>query len=297
MFNRSSKCAGAVLMLLLAFSQPAIAQTGNATDTVYWPGYVATYVPLSLFLPQSLRPACKLLTEGDLIPAENAFATELRFHPNDLAAYVGYLQAARGHRDVLLQKYEQEAKASESPVAAFKLAMLAYYQLGEQWHDYSPARATQKRYLASLASWGFQRAFSQTQEPIAGFMLAGSVPYLKPAPGKNDLGIYEVMLKSLGGRTVYQAYLQAKNGNWEAPQPPIPLLSKDKLAIFKMIVGMIYSQHGGQRGVVTGHHVSGQLIYQTTYAPLTAEQEQAMAYLKEWSRRIGAAIKADKPTQ
>jgi len=78
---------------------------------------------------------------------------------------------------------------------------------------------------------------------------------------------------------------------------PIPLLSKDKLAIFKMIVGMIYSQHGGQRGVVTGHHVSGQLIYQTTYALLTAEQEQAMAYLKEWSRRIGAAIKADKPTQ
>ncbi len=282
------------ILFSLAFviSHPASAQTGQATDTVYWPGYVTAYVPLSLFLPQSLHPACNQLMQGDLAAAENAFATEIRLHPDDLAAYVGYLQAAHGHRDDLLPKYEQEAKRSKSPVSAFKLGVLAYYTLGEEWHDYSPAQATEKQRLANLASWGLQNAYSQTQEPITGFMLVGAAPYLK-LDGSN---LYERMLKSLGGKAIYQTYLQAKKDNWTSPQPPIPQLSKDNLAIFKMIVGMIYSNDGGRRGVVTGHYVNGQFVYHTTYDPLTTEQERAMAYLKQWSQRIKSAIEADKPT-
>jgi len=293
MLNGSWKSISVLCLLALVLSLPASAQTGNAVDTVYWPGYVTTYVPLSLFLPQSLRPACNQLIQGDLAAAENAFATEIRLHPDDLAAYVGYLQAARGHRDALLQRYQQEAENSESPVNAFKLGVLAYYELGERWHDYSPARATEKQQLARIASREFRHIFNQTQEPIVGFMLAGAAPYLKQPLGENGSAIYEGMLKSLGGKPIYQAYLQAKNDNWAAPQPPVPKLSKGKLAIFKMIVGMIYSQNGGQRGVISGHYVNGQLVYQTTYDPLTAEQEQAMTYLKQWSRRISAAIKAD----
>ena len=121
MFVGSWKTVCILLFLAFVISHPASAQTGQATDNVYWPGYVTASVPLSLFLPQSLRPACNLLTKGDLTSAENAFAAEIRLHPDDLAAYVGYLQATHGHRADLLQNYEQEAKRSKSPVSAFKL--------------------------------------------------------------------------------------------------------------------------------------------------------------------------------
>ena len=140
-----------LVVILIYFAiiilQPASAQTGQATDNIYWPSYVTYYVPLSLFLPQSLHPACSQLIEGDLPQAEDAFKTEIRLHPDDLAAYLGYLQAARAHRDGLLEGYEQAAKKNASPANAFKLGILAYYKLGEEWHNYSPEQAIEKQKL------------------------------------------------------------------------------------------------------------------------------------------------------
>ena len=53
---------------------------------------------------------------------------------------------------------------------------------------------------------------------------------------------------------------------------------------------MIYSQNGAQRGIVNGHYVNGQIVYQTTYLPLSPEQNKEMAYLIQWSYRISDVI-------
>lgn len=283
----------AVVLLSLALGQAAQAQNGVATDEVYFPGYAAVGgVSLAAFVPQSLRPACAALQNGDLASAEKAFAEEMRHRPGDMAAVIGYLQAARSHRDALLGPYLQEETASHSPAAHFKLGVLAFYMFGarRQHGQAETAKQPEVLRLKTIAAANLQSALDRAQDPVVGFLVADAAAYIKLSlPGGSDLGLYEAMLKQFGGSTVYHEYLTAKSNDWDVPQPPLPKMPPAKLRALRYIIGGIRSENGGIRGTVTQRVVDGRVVYDTKYSTYTPAQERAMAYLGEWGHRLAAA--------
>ncbi len=277
------KWLGAFLLCLWAVSGTS-AQAAPLAKRVFMPGYIDYPVSLALFLSPKMRPACETLQKGNLTAARKAFASEILQHPNNLAAYVGLLQATSSQEYAeLLPQYVNQAELSSLSADEFKLGVLAWYMLLERRQEGAGKEETEMRKLAELARRGLTRAYSGTQAPIAGFTLAFAFTDIG---GKNPLPLYEDMLKRMAGERVYGVYMRAKNNGWVGQQPPIPRLSRNDLLILYGVVRKIWSKNSGRGGAISTRIVNGKTIHETVWAPYTPLQQRAMAYLRQWYDHI-----------
>lgn len=275
------------LLLLVLISTGALAQSGQPTDNVYYPGYVAYKFPVVWLVRPDLRPACGALQRNDLVTAEEAFRQGVGRHPDDLAAYLGLLQAARGVRDTYLTDYQQDAKNEDTAPNNFKLGVLALYMFGERLTDYRSQAKSEKQKLAKIAREALERAYDLRPDPIVGFTLADAYALM----GKgNPIPLYEDTLKRTGGESVYRAYLHAKSSGWADKQPPIHKMPSKDLLILQRAVASIYSQTGGRSGLVITRVVDGKETVRTNLPAYSSVQKRGMAYLYTWFQRIGAAV-------
>lgn len=294
--RRFAACSkfSAMLILLMLVASVASAQVRLPTDSVYFPGYVNSEVPLALFVPPHLSPACVALQKGNLNVAEKAFAREIQQRPNNLAAHIGLLQAVRGRRDALLPQYQQEAARTGSATDEFKLGLLAWYLLGQIWQDHSKEAQSEKQKLKETARRGLTQAYQRTLSSVAGFTLVSAYGYLG-ANGGAAVELYEDMLRHLVGDSTYRFYQQTKQNKWTGQQPPVPKLSHNELLILQEVVGELYSENSVRYGRGETRIVNGKMRHiDKGVEPYTPPQQKARAYLGQWWRRIKEAAEKSK---
>ncbi len=262
------------------------------TDGVYFPAYVEYPDPLSDFVPPYLHQTCDMLKAGNLPVAEKAFAEEMRKHPDDLAAIIGFLQAAHGHRDGLLPQYRKEFATNPTPANQFKLGLLEFYMYGE-YELHSPFSAYTMK-LRKLAWANLYAAYKHTGDPAVGLIVSWAGIYI----GQGGANINEEIMHRLGGDTVYQAYIWAKEHHWIAPQPPIPHLPLLKLRLFAFVVSEIRADDATRSSPTVRKMVNGVAhSYAAPLPPFTQEQKRAMAFLGEWHRRIYSVVQKEMKKQ
>lgn len=274
------------LLLLMDVTAGNKSAPPKLTDGVYFPGYVLYPAPLSEFVPPYLHQACERLMSGDLPLAEKAFAQEIRHHPNDLGAILGFLQAAHGHRDGLLPQYQQDVIKNPTPANHFKLGVLAWYMFGDlgQHSDNSAAAQLKWKMLQRLAWDNLEIAYKRTGDTVAGLTISFASIYLGHGL---RVDFYEDMIRRLGGESVYRAYLTAKQDHWIASQPPIPHLPYSSLKTFAFLVSEIRACDAARSSPTLRRIVNGVVYsYAAPLPPFTPEQKRAMAFLGEWDRRI-----------
>lgn len=272
------------LALLLALSTSVSAdKDATLTDAVYHPGYASNKTILDLFLPASLKEANGNLKSGNLSASEKDFGLEISRHPDDLAAYVGLLQASRGKRDTLFPQYQTDEKSSPNLTNEFKLGVLAFYLFGEGLQSSSPSSAREQM-LADVSRKGLQKAYEMSHSPLIGFVLADALDY---TPGNsNNLVLFEDMLKHVGGPTAFQDYLTAKNSHWSTPLPSSAGCSKSDLLILSRIASNLRSQVSMTEGTVEETVVNGQKTITFGPGTYTQDQEKGMLYLHSWREQL-----------
>ncbi len=283
-----------LLGMAACMEMQAAAQTTYGWEQASYPGYVSEYTPLSLFVAPVLLPACDALQKRDLAKAEQIFAAETRQHPNNLAAWLGLLQAARDHRDQWMPKFMTEVRTSPTATNHFKLGLLSWYQYVEKSFAASPKAdpnmsLKERQQRRDTARENLEAAYRMTHAPVAGFSLAASCDDLRG----HATPIYEDMLQRLGGTGVYQTYLRAKQNDWQGEQPPIPKLPRNDLLIMDRMAAFLRSQNSLRYHIMKQHIVNG---HETTIdegpEPYTPVQVQARAYLDIWRTRLKAAANA-----
>lgn len=267
----------ALLVLLCLVSAPAV-WAFRPTDFVYFPSCVSYRVALKTFSAPSMASACDLLKQERLTEAEPLFRAQTQKHPEDLVAWIGFLQAARGHRDQLLPRYQQEAAAAPTEVNEFKLGLLAFYMYGEVYMNIGKPPT-----LSNLAREHLERAYEMTYSPIAGLVLASCNWYTHPDHSRQ---VYEDMILHLAGVGVYQDYVQARDHNWAGPSPDVPLLSRDKMYGVRYAVGYLIFMGSGRIVTTETRRINGKDVRITRKSPLTTSQERKSSYLSQWLDRI-----------
>jgi len=253
----------ALLVLICLVSAPA-AWAFRPTDFVYFPGCVSYRVALKTFSAPGMAPACDLLKQERLTEAEPLFRAQTQRHPDDLTAWIGFLQAARGHRDQLLPQYQQEAAASPTEANEFKLGLLAFYMYGETYTNLGKPPT-----LPNLAREHLKRAYEMTYSPVAGLALASCHWYTHPDHSRQ---VYETMIFRLAGEKIYQDYVHARDHNWAGPQPDVPLLSRDKMYGVRYAVGYLIFIDSGRIVTTETRRVNGRNVKITRESPLTPFQ-------------------------
>lgn len=283
-----------MLLLAVCFQVRADGQSKNDWEAPYYRGYVGYKTPLSLFVAPTLLPACAALERHDLATAEQAFAMEVQQHPDNLAAWLGLLQATRGHRDGWLPRFMAEVKTNPTAANHFKLGLLAWYQYAEKAYPGEPTAdlkmsADEKQRRRDMAREHLEAAYRMTYALVAGFSLAGGYDYLRG----NAKSIYEDMLQRLGGTGVYQTYLRAKQNGWEGEQPPIPKLSRTDLLLMSRMVAFLWSENSGRGWRLEQRVVNGKMeLIDPGPPPYTAVQKQGELFLGKWKERLKAAANA-----
>lgn len=278
------------------YSAAASVEILKPVDNVYYPGYIDVGIPLSTFAPARLKPVCDSLIKGDDVTATNSFKEEIDQHPNDFAAYIGYLQSIGHGRDILLKSYKQEAKNNPSAVNTFKLGVLALYLSGENMRSISMQPENNPRDLGQLAVQNLNAAYKHSQLPITGFVLASSYFPLLPAQtttSEQPLPIYESLLKQMSGKKIYLEYLHARNNHWNASEPDVPNLTKQNLEIFRYIIGGIRANNGIRYTSSSSKMVNGKWQIVTKLSQYTNQQLLAMKFLQTWKDKINKKISAE----
>ena len=284
-----------LFLILLFFLWPALVmgQIRQPTEAVD-PGFINYSALLSLFVSPKLLPACEALKKGNLSEAETAFAAAVKQNPDDLAARLGLLQAAKDRRHAWLLKYRREAQEHPSAANDFTVGVLAWYNFAEKAFDSSKDAEEAKKQLAQLARSSLQRAYAVTHLPIVGMTLTNAYDYIQG----DSVALCEDMLKKIGGIGVYNAYSYAKKNGWRDQRPPIPTLSGNNLGILASVVKKLWSKNSGQVGISETRRVNGQLVTELKgFQPFTPEQNRARAFLDEWIKRLNAAADAMPPQQ
>lgn len=273
------------MTILVVFACVLLAPAARAlrpTDSVYFPGYVSFRVALKTFSTPDMAQACDLLEQGRLTEAERLFQAQTQKHPDDLTSWIGFLQAARGHRDQLLPQYEKEAADSHTAASEFKLGLLAFYMYGEKYMNLD-----QPPTLSNLAREHLKQAYEMTYSPVAGLALASCHWYTHPSHSRQ---VYEDIILHLAGAQVYQAYVHAKSQGWVGPQPEVTALSRDKMYGVRYAVGYLIAFGSGQIVTTRAITVNGKEKKITTLTPLTVSQENQRTYLRLWRDRIIAVM-------
>lgn len=286
-----------ILLLTLAllacfFVSAAYAQVEKPTDNVYFPGYVMEAAhPLASFVPETLHPACATLMQGDFAAAAISFQPYVTSHPDELAPWIGYLQAIRGKRNALLPLYQKQAASKPTVANEFKLGVLAFYLFGERYTDGTKQGQARKTMLARLAQESLTEAYHLSHDPAVGFMLQASYDYTSHYVKKTGdrLALSEDMIKSVGGEQVYRFYLQAKAHDWSGPPPPLPPLSRDKLVILRYIVGDRWAANSAIRSIVDTTYTNGKVQNTERVIPNSPAMTKASAYFGQWRQQLVAA--------
>lgn len=236
----------------------------------YIPGYVDYPTEISFFAPPGLVTACDALKRGEYDVARPIFANEIRLHPGDFAASLGFLQTASEQWNRLLPLYQKAVKEHDGAANEFRLGVLAWYIQGSPSVGFNMAKAGKRQQLARVARRGLQRAYELSHAPIVGFTLAYAYGYIGGGDGK---GLYEDMLGRVGGEDGYSAYLNAKKSNWVGPQPPIPDYDRHRLLVTREIVGEIWADYGTL----------------LNDKPVYPDGQPAIKFLDEWRVRLKTA--------
>ena len=261
-------------------------------DHAYVPGYVDEgYISLTVFLPSRLDGAVKMLQKHQFAKAEPAFAQEMKAHPGDLAAVLGYLQSIPGRWDALMPEYRREAQAHPHSVTAlFKLGVLASYIFGERGYPTSDDAPPEAHKLLKYRWKSLETAYKIGHDPVVGFTIACTA-FMSALGGYPK--IYEDILRRMGGPTIWRVYDHAKKAGWRGEQPTIPQLAVKQLHIFRLAVGEIWKLYSCRTFTATDRHlING--VWHITWKenPMPPLQKRAFNYLSKWRDRLNEAIKA-----
>ena len=282
------------LILTVAGSMHCCANHIFQTDSVYVPGYVDFALTLDEFLPKSMAPACQDLEQGNLKDAEPKFATALKKEPDDPALIIGFLQAARGHRDALLNSYVQAERASHSEGNEFRLAVLAYYMIDERWDkgQPSPAHALEINNLSKITVDNMSAAYRQATSPVVGFFMLntqGVVHYDVPGDHQSDLAD---ILRRFAGRQMYNQYTSAKSHGWRVSTPQIPQVTHNQLQTARIVIGYMWAW--GKNRSTLYHEVSGKYVSTDTTPKKTTTEKDMYDFLGRWRKVLISALQSRK---
>lgn len=281
-------------------------------DFVYSRGYVLyPNFPISLFVPKYLQSACESLKNDDIESAKNLFSKEMKKNPDDFGAIIGFLQTQQDQWEKLLPQYEQEATLNPTASNEFKVGVLAYYILEKNLYRYegmvmkrdpknphhfysfgtipSKQLIAERKQITDIARHGLKQFWEHTQNPIL-------ILLISPYPVFNHYnGMFEGIIKSVGGTREYQAYINAKNKDWVAHQPPMGEYSRLDLTLLHFVADGYFSFYSYRKQYTALRKINGKLTRVNITVPLTSTQKHAKAYFGYWLRRIDTKLAETKP--
>ncbi len=231
------------------------------TQPLYEPGLI-TGTLLANFVPDRLRQACDLLLKkrvGEATPkAAFLFRKELAKHPQDLAAYIGLLQADPSILATESRRLKMEVDRNKGGLAAkFKLSVALFY-----CYSALPTMLQREEKYQKLMAPAFafmEKVWEVEKKPLVGFMLTemyfGSPKLTPNAALLKDREIMDRLLLALGGQAIYSRYLQAKANLWNATPPPVqwvPIANRADLWLVIHYLWGIASVHVGRGTLLDG---------------------------------------------
>ncbi len=284
-------------ILALTLSIPTKENQISLINNAYYQGYIDFPLPLSKFAPHYLYPACAALKNGNLSVAKKAFAEEMRRHPTDYVATIGFLQSVRIHLRQLLPQYEKDVRLNPSVFNQFKLGVLAVYVFKKYYQNVvltpgikeqgvSPKDKLEAIHLQHLLRSNLSSAWERSYSPVIGFFLASLFGYVNPGSVLNSM-----LLHCFHDPSIYHAYVYAVKHDWKGPQPPIKKVSLPGLIVLGWIVADLYSWSSVSRSA--NYYIKGGrtiISKKPITIPPPPSQKRAMAYLKLWLNRINKQI-------
>ena len=285
-----------VVFAVCTLTLPVGAQQFDGNDLVYFRGLLDGGMMLKTLLPPAMAASCGYLEHGDLIKAEPKFAAALKHDPDNPALIVGFLQAESGHRDALLGTYLRAAAVSHSEGNEFRLAVLAYYMMGERW--YSAQSPTQKHYLdylRNIAVPSLHIANDKARSPVVGFFTLTTGRILHYYDGVSSLTVLQGLLKRFEGPAIYGQYVSAKNHAWRVSTPNVPAVTYNQLFYARYIVE--YMLQLGQNKHYLCSTVGGKTVM-TDITPKKSTTEKDMYdFLGRWRTALNSALRLRKPNR
>lgn len=211
-------------------------------------GELSTNTPLSLFLPERITKAHPNLF-ASASEARPILEREVREHPDDLAAWVGYLQTIPEQWGKLIAPYQKEAKEKDTVVAHFKLGVLLLYRALSLSSHPDRAHLGDSLRLNDLAGNQLRQAYTLNPIPLTGMMYGES--------GRCESNFHESLLRRFSNEQTYQTYLRAKKSGWTTPQPDLPNKSRNELLILRRIVALVYRHNSGRTGIQQKKIING----------------------------------------
>ena len=175
----------------------------------------------------------------------------------------------------------------------FMLGLLALYKFTAKGAVFNDEGLAYKKEWERIARPNLERAYSLSQQPVAGIVLTQSYEFM----GGDSVKVYESLLKSLGGEGTYLAYVYARKNEWQGGEMPVPRLPTGSLRILALVVGL-WAKNSGQHGIFETKMENGQEVsHFVGWEPFTPEQNRARAFLDGWRKRLLAVADARSSPQ
>ncbi|WP_324204123.1 hypothetical protein [Chthonomonas sp.] len=294
----------------------AAAWADNFTDNAYFPGCFWFSIPLTEYVETEtplFREAYSLLKAGKYDQAAPLFQKEMLQNPQDYVAAVGYLQAIGHKRDILLERWQQDAQTQPTPMNLFKLGMLALYMKQERdrilrpFAEYPPF----EQKLVKLCLDNLYQFYLQTHSPLSVDALCQAyedVDVYKPFPSESFLA--KDLIRRIGGERMFAVLDRAAHSHWKGPQPPIPTgLSVKQLKYLRRAANLLWRQYATEVGYPSIGLHNGKMYYEingkyvaypptvTPIRPKTPEEQAGYEYLSRLRARLEQAIKQKEKVQ
>jgi tetratricopeptide (TPR) repeat protein len=262
------------------------------------PGFVAHwYEPLRYFCKDSeLRAGCEYLEKGQRQQAYRILREYLKKHPSDLVAVTAYTQSLTKEEMLKALSELQKRQKHLSPVERYQLGIIALY-LFDQLTPIEPGQLA-KAYLAEqyllIAREQLTAAYQSLPEPMVAFYVFEM--YDIPMGGWwKAIEVAEDQLRRIGGQTIYQRYLQAKERKWKGVSSlPVPShLQSSQLWLFSRFVLRLYRKLGtewvAQKPISQNGVVVGVRLVKGSVDPAGRD------YVKNWYDRIQKVLQKNPP--
>lgn len=272
-----------ICLMLLTSSSIKAAIDQNEPHHIIIAGRV-DLLQLSAFATNDLDSACDQLLKGDYQNAANTFRNAYNKDPQNLAAFIGMIQAnpSEWNHDIdsLQLPYKQNPN---NAVTLFKLGALYFYR-GEVEYVTVAGKSGERDILQGIKM--LRIAWSKQENPIIGLLYAQSFELLTPTRAMTYDVVDKLILKE-AGRKVYNKYIKSKHSGWSGNPPDINAVPKGNLKLLCGLIRLDKSAYLVRFG--NGSMINGKMVVK--YTPLSSYQLRAKRYLDKWIEILNHALK------
>lgn len=287
--ERKRRAGTAVTLAVLAVVIVALAVRGNGQQRPsppginfgYMPGRIGA-IPLRYFGSVQLSSAWESLLVGRGWEARPKLEQWVRDHPDDLAAFVGLLQANPDSIPGEVMRYEDAVrKGAGGPTTRFRLGTLLLYR----WGLREPRTRSQFDDERARATALLENAWREHQTVLFGLMLCEAYECHRAGFYDSDK-VLDTLLQKIAGQTAYQQYREAMESGWKSEPPRVALVPAENRRSLVAVLAKMWSIATARIGHF--EKVNGKLRQVTETPPdWTLPKEQ---YLYLWKTSVQRAI-------